>query len=137
MKNEKTIIDNILYSCGKCGKKSPTLISLKSVTGEDSFCGKCFFITGTLKGIQTGICPVCRHTKPYHDHDCTLQTLALFYTDRELVREVIVHDDLWIENGRLRAAVKSTDGKFAAGMFPDVTHILRAGSRIKIMEEGL
>ena len=72
----------------------------------------------------------------YHAENCVLLILADYYSNQKREHEVIVHEDLWIEAGRLRLATRS-EGKVSPGMFPDVTHILRKGSVIKIIVEGV
>lgn len=133
IKNKQTIIDVPL--CHLCKKESPTLISHENITGEDSICEHCFFVAGSLKRSLHGICPVCNHAGIYHDENCLLLRLSDYYIRLEEGVKVVVHEDLWIEAGRLRVAAKS-EGKVTAGMFPNVTHILRKGSKIKIIMEG-
>lgn len=137
IENKQTIVDVPL--CHLCKKESPTLISIYSVTGEDSYCEACFYIAGNFKKNKIyGYCPVCKHTGVYHAENCILLALCKYYgrPKQELEEhEVIIHEDLWIEAGRLRVATKS-EGKVTAGMFPDVTHVLKKGSVIKIIMEG-
>ncbi|MBI5193243.1 MAG: hypothetical protein HZA08_07370 [Nitrospirae bacterium] len=132
IENKSNIV--ALPVCDCCQKISLVTLTNENVNDKDAYCEECFHTFGSLKQNHEGVCPVCRLVKPYHEERCLLLVLSNYYSRHH---EVIVHEDLWIEAGRLRLATVS-EGKVSRGLFPDVTHILPKGSRIKvIIEEGL
>lgn len=69
---------NNYYHCGKvnCSKPTDCLISIKKITGEDSWCIPCLSKGALSIYLASDKCPICEMRRPHHTDKCFLVKLA-------------------------------------------------------------